>query len=50
MHYLCCAPDIAAEGNILNVFSFEAVFGRDFNLSSFQQRAEACYNTVYGYV
>ena len=27
LNYLCCTPDIAAVGNILDVFSYHAVLG-----------------------
>ena len=35
------SPDIAAVGTIFNVFSYDAVLGRDSNLSPTRQQADA---------
>ena len=40
-NYLCRAHDIAAVGTILNVFSYDAVSGRDSNLSPPRRRTDA---------
>ena len=40
-NYLCRAPDTAAVGTICNVFSYDAVSGRDRNLSPHRRRADA---------
>ena len=39
-NYLCHAPDITA-ANVLKVFSYNAVFARESNLSPPQQLADA---------
>ena len=40
-NYLCHAPAIEALGTIFNVFSYDAVWDRDSNLSPSQRRADA---------
>ena len=39
--YLCRAPDIAAVVALVDIFSYDAVLGRDSNLSPSRQRVDA---------
>ena len=48
LNYFCRAPDIAAVGTILNVFSYDAVSGRGSNLLLSRRRTDVLRATVAG--